>query len=133
MAENDKEFQRIGTEFARDIADSIFTKSQENLGDMGIDDTGELRLSGTIIETKKDVVVEYDAPHAQPINDGTLPHGVSFEVLKPWIRRKLGIKNEKEVNRIAAAISFKIKRLGTKPQPFFDMAIESTLAEFGIK
>ncbi len=133
MAENDKEFQRVGVEFSRDIADAIFTKSQENLGDMGIDDTGELRLSGQIIETKTDVIIEYDAPHAEPINFGTEPHGVSFEVLKPWIRRKLGIKNEKEVNRIARAISFKIKRLGTKPQPFFDMAIESVLAEFGIK
>ena len=130
MAENDKAIEDIGMEFIRDIADSIFTKSQENLGDMGIDDTGELRLSGDVIETKNSVTVEYDAPHASPINFGTEPHGVSFEVLKPWIRRKLGIKKEKEVNRIARAISFKIKRLGTKPQPFFDMAVESTLAKF---
>ncbi len=133
MGVNDAEFQRVGTEFARDIADAIFAESQENLADMGIDDTGELRLSGDVIETKTDVTVEYDAPHASPVNDGTKPHGVSFNVLKPWIRRKLGIKNEKEVSRIASAISFKIKRQGTEPKPFFDKAIESTLIKFALK
>ena len=115
--------ERYVKEFMRDFADFIFTKSQENLTDMGIDDTGALRLSGEILEEGDDIIISYSAPYATDVNDGTQPHPVSYKVLLSWVERKLGVP-KKDVVKVAKAIAAKIKRMGTDPKPYMDNAIE---------
>ncbi len=132
MAE-DKEIKAIGKQIAREIGDFIFANSQENLVTSGAIDTSNLFLSGSIEEEGDDIVITYDAPYAQAVNDGTKPHGVDPKVLEGWVRRKINPGSEVEVRKIAFLISRKIKERGTKPNPFMDKAIELAEIKFGIK
>lgn len=118
MAEIDK----IGKIIVRDFGDFIFTRSQENIVDMGISDTGALLLSGEIREEGEIIVIEYTAPYAQAVNDGSDAHFVPPEVLFAWVERKLGVSSN-NVQRVARRIAAKIAKFGTKPQPFMSSAI----------
>ena len=126
-----KEILVYGQELAREIADFIFTNSQENLVDSGKIDTSNLFLSGGIEEEKDGVVIKYDAPYAEAINDGTDPHFVPAHELEDWVRRKINPGTEKKVKSIAFAISKAIGKRGTVPSPFFDKAVERARAKYG--
>ena len=65
------EIEAIGKEIIRDFADFIFTRSQENIVSMGISDTGALLISGEIVEEGGIIIIEYTAPYAKNVNDGT--------------------------------------------------------------
>lgn len=127
-------FEEITREALRKVADFLFTKSQDNIVDMGISDTGALLLSGEILPADKDgkTIILYTAPYASAIDTGSKPHKVDPEDLEDWVRRKLGEKGEKNIKRRAFFISRKIKKFGTKPQPFFTKAIEDTKIKFRI-
>lgn len=116
------DISKIGKAVVRDFGDFIFTRSQENLTDMGIDDTGALRLSGEIREENEKIVIEYTAPYAQAVNDGTDPHPINPSVLLAWVKRKLSVPSN-EVQKVARRIAAKIRRFGTEPKPFMDNAI----------
>ena len=116
------EIEEIGREIIRDFADFIFTRSQDNIISMGISDTGALLISGEVKEEEGKVIIEYTAPYAQGINDGTEKHFVDPEVLLDWVRRKLGVP-DKNVQKVANKIANKIAKFGTKPQPFITNAI----------
>ena len=118
MAENPK----IVSAIMRDFGDFIFTKSQDNITDMGIDDTGALRLSGEIKEVDGQVVIEYTAPYSEYVNDGTDPHPIDPNVLLAWVERKLSVSS-KDILKVAKRIANKIARFGTEPKPFMDNAI----------
>ncbi len=113
---------KIAKALMRDFGDFIFTRSQDNITDMGIDDTGALRLSGDIKEMGGKVIIEYTAPYAKYVNDGTKPHPISAEVLLSWVERKLSVPSS-EVLKVAKRIAAKIRRFGTEPKPFMDNAI----------
>ena len=111
-----------------EVADIIFTESQENIVNKGIVDEGTLLKSGNVIRSflKKEII--YSVPYADSIEFGRLPGTMPpTEPLKGWIRRKLGVKDEKEVNRIAWAIAMDIKKNGTDPRPFLQPAIQSAI------
>ena len=55
---------KYGKDLARDIADFIFTKSQENLIEMKAIDQSDLFLSGDVFDEEDGSVIEYSAPHA---------------------------------------------------------------------
>lgn len=112
----------IGKAIVRDFGDFIFTRSQENLTDMGIDDTGALRLSGEIREEGEKIVIEYSAPYASAVNDGTNPHPIDPDVLLAWVERKLSVPSN-EVQKVAKRIANKIAKFGTDPKPFMSNAI----------
>lgn len=116
------EIEEIGREIIRDFADFIFTRSQDNIVSMGISDTGALLISGGIKEEEGKVIIEYTAPYAQGVNDGTEKHFVDPKVLLLWVRRKLGVPS-KDVQKVANKIADKIAKFGTKPQPFMSNAI----------
>ena len=116
------EIEEIGRIIVRDFADFIFTRSQDNIISMGISDTGALLISGKVQEEEGKVIIEYTAPYAQGVNDGTDKHFVDPEVLLLWVKRKLGVP-EKDVQKVAKRIANKIAKFGTKPQPFMDEAI----------
>lgn len=119
----------IGKAIARDVADFLFSKSQDNIVSMEISDTGALLLSGEITEEAGEIAIEYSAPYASAVNDGTKPHFVSSKDLEKWVRRKLGVPI-KDVPKVAKAIANKIKKFGTLPKPFFDNAIEVTKVKY---
>ena len=114
--------EKIALAIMRDFGDFIFTRSQENLDTMGIDDTGALRLSGEIKEIGGKVVIEYTAPYAEFVNDGTDPHPIDPSVLLAWVERKLSVPS-KDIQKVAKRIASKIAKFGTDPKPFFDNAI----------
>lgn len=116
------DISKIGKAIVRDFGDFIFTRSQENIVSMGISDTGALLISGEIREEGEKVVIEYTAPYAQFVNDGTDPHPISAEVLLAWVERKLSVPS-KDVKKVANRIANKIARFGTEPKPFMDNAI----------
>lgn len=106
----------------RDFGDFIFTRSQDNLDIMNIDDTGALRLSGEIREEGGNIIIEYTAPYASAVNDGSRPHPIDPQVLMAWVQRKLSVPSE-DVEKVAKRIAAKIRKFGSDPQPFFDNAI----------
>ena len=113
---------KIAKAIMRDFGDFIFTRSQENITSMGIDDTGALRLSGEIKEEGDQIIIEYTAPYSKYVNDGTNPHPIDPNVLIEWVRRKLGVP-DKDVLKVAKRIANKIAKFGTDPKPFMDNAI----------
>lgn len=56
--------------------------------------------------------------YGEPVEEGTKPHWAPIAPLKLWARRKLGDE------RIAYAIRWKIKRLGTKGAHMFKKGLE---------
>lgn len=58
---------------------------------------------------------------------GTKPHFPPPRALVPWVRRKLGIGDEKEALSIAWAIAFKISRVGTKKNPYHERVFQSNV------
>lgn len=123
----------FGMKLAREISDTIFTESQENLIADGKIDTSNLLLSGSVVEKKEEIQIIYDAPYAQPVNKGSKPHGMHSSWLEEWVRRKINPGSEKEVKQIAFLIARKIRSRGTVPSYFMDKAIASAEAKFGIK
>jgi len=116
------DIDKIAKAIMRDFGDFIFTRSQDNITDMGIDDTGALRLSGEIKEVGGQVIIEYTAPYAKYVNDGTNPHPIDPSVLLAWVERKLSVPF-KDIQKVARRIAAKIRRFGTEPKPFMDNAI----------
>ena len=116
------DIDKIAKAIMRDFGDFIFTRSQDNITDMGIDDTGALRLSGEIKEVGGQVIIEYTAPYAKYVNDGTNPHPIDPSVLLAWVERKLSVPF-KDIQKVARRIANKIARFGTEPKPFFDNAV----------
>ncbi len=122
-----------GNKLAREIADFIFTKSQENLVSSGAIDTSNLFLSGQIFDEKDGTVILYDANYAFSLDQGTDPHFVSPQELEGWVRRKINPGSDKKVKSIAFAISKAIAKRGTIPNPFFTKALVQAEDKFGIK
>ena len=116
------------------IADFIFTKSQQNIVNKGIVDEGTLLKSGNINRKFLDKQIIYTVPYADSIEFGRIPGTMPpIDPIKGWIRRKLGIRDEKEVNNIAWAIALDIKRNGTTPRPFLTPAIALAQTRFKTK
>lgn len=110
-----------------EIADFIFTRSQENVAKLS--DTGELLNSGYIKKGPLMRIIGYSAPHAMYIEYGTHPHMPPVDAIKAWASRK-HIVSEKELERVAWAIAMKIKKDGTQPQPFLRPAVTEATVRF---
>ena len=129
---NEEAIEFIGLSVVRDFADFIFTLSQDNLSDMGIDDRGFLRGSGDVLTKSNHIILQYTAEYADAVNSGTKPHAVSEEgqiQIRAWVERKLSIPREK-VDQVAQAITWKIRKLGQKPKPFYDSALETSKIKY---
>lgn len=84
--------------------------------------TGGLRQSARAENTADGALVEVDAPHAAPINNGTRPFHPPLEPLIAWAVRKFGV-SEKEARRIARNVAKKISEEGIEPRHFFEKAM----------
>ena len=110
-----------------EVSDFIFQKSQEIIVEKGIiDESTLLKSSHGPIRSKGKRVINYAVPYADSIEFGRLPGSQPpVDPIKNWVRRKLGVKDEKEVNRIAWAIATDIKKNGLLPMPYLQPAIEA--------
>jgi hypothetical protein len=68
----------------------------------------------------------YDAvSYALPVELGSRPHFPPIAPIALWVRRKLGISDEREARSVAFLIARKISRVGTKPRLFFKRGFEA--------
>jgi hypothetical protein len=59
---------------------------------------------------------------------GTRPHFPPPAALEGWVRRRLGITNDREVREVAFLIGRRIARVGTPGHFFFERALEQNKA-----
>lgn len=117
----------------KEMADFILTRSSEILIANDSVDTGFLMRSGEIHhEEDLKYTLIYTAPYSAVVEFGARPHFVSAKVLFGWVKRKIGITNEKKAWGIAYAISKSIGRRGQEPRPYLRPAIEQAVSKFGI-
>lgn len=121
--------KKIGEIILDRIADEIFTRSQENIIQAELSDTGFLLRSGNVIRSPNMRKIVYSAPYASYIEYGTMPHFPPIEPIHQWVLRKLGEKDPAAKN-IAWSIAKKISEEGTTPKPFIRNAIEHTLNRY---
>jgi len=116
-----------------EIADFIFSKSQEIIVAKGAVDEGTLLKSGNVTRKFLEKEVVYTAPYAAFVEFGTDPHMPPVGPLIDWSRRKLGL-NEQEAKKTAWAIAKKIAKEGTEPVSFMRSAVEEARAKYkGVK
>ena len=106
------------------VADSLFSRSQENLVDFDKVDTGFLIRSGNVERSPGKRTIVYAAPYASDVEFGTMPHKAPFGPILAWVRRKLGIRNKNQAFAIATSVVQKIEREGTAPSQFMRKAID---------
>lgn len=145
-----KEFDDVMVEIAREVANDIFFFSQENLvkpdndghiiSDRGT--SGGLAGSGNLFVTDTGAEVIYSAPHAEPVETGTIPHMPPVEPLIKWAQRKLRNKKVvngeeknvkltgKEAQSTGWAIAMKIKKEGTPARRYIRNAIDSATVKW---
>lgn len=93
--------------------------------------TGFLK-SGTHAEMHGDVslhqeVIGVSPPadvYSGPVEDGTRPHMPPSSALLLWVKKKLGVGDEKQAKSIAFAIAKAISRRGTKGVHMFALAFQ---------
>lgn len=95
-----------------------------------LENGGELNLGKIGAKLEGEWVVGFSAPHASPVEFGTMPHFPPVEPLIGWAQRKLGLRPD-EAKRVGHAIAWKIFRHGTDPQPYFRPAIDETVPQVG--
>ncbi len=126
---NPADFQEV-KDWAEEIMNFIFTRSQENLIINRSVDTGFLMGSGKPPVWKGNILtLEYDAPYALSVEYGQVAHSISHKVLIGWVRRKLKIKGKKGIS-VSWAISQTIKKKGVTPRPFIRSAINEAIIRY---
>jgi hypothetical protein len=88
-------------------------------------DTGDLARSFRVGHTSTGAQIRIDAPHAGIVERGARPHRVNAEGREAlagwvagWVRRRLKITDEAEINAVVAGICRKLEREGQKPTWF---------------
>ena len=117
-----EDFLKILDEGLTDVAEAIFTRSQELVAV----DEGMLKKSGHVEDAYLEKDVVYDAPQSVFVEFGTDPHMPPFQPIRDWVHRKradLGVKPA-DVDKVAKAIQWKIYQHGTEAQPYLRPAFD---------
>ncbi len=138
-------------DWAMEIMQYIFSESQKNLSmDMPWGDsdspnvkgkkpstiwyTGDLARSTLPPQWEGDkIVFEYTAPYSRDVEFGSPPHDVDVNALETWVRRKLGVRNQKAARGKAKRIRSKIARDGVLPHPYLRPAISAAIRRYNLK
>jgi len=122
-----KGFKEFFDNIARDIAEEIYNRSQDNIDRMGVIASGKLKKSGMVSKVgENSYVVKYYMPYSIYVEYGTRPHRPPVRPLIEWAMIKLKM-NEKDAKKTAWAIAKKIEKYGTVPRPFLRAAIDSVM------
>ncbi|MEW6295954.1 MAG: hypothetical protein AB1467_06765 [Candidatus Diapherotrites archaeon] len=129
MPDTEQQLNLIIDEWMNELADYIFSKSQENIIKNGSIDTGFMLQQANIQRELLEKKIVYSAPYAVFIEFGTSPHPMYSKWLEKWVERKLS-KTEKEIASTAFAIAKKIEKEGMKEKPFLRPAIDEAITHF---
>jgi hypothetical protein len=110
----EQELHLLGAEIVEAVARYIDKK--------GINVDGDLRKS-IVPEVDRELgrvtlTVGAGAHYAPYVHYGTRPHWAPIDPLKRWVKKKLGLRRQEDVNAAAYGIQRKIAREGTKGRPF---------------
>jgi len=120
-------------EWAENLMNFVFTRTQENLIQNQSVDTGFLVRSGKPPFWNGNVIsIEYDAPYALPVEYGQVAHPISHQHLIRWVNRKLRIFGKKGVG-VAWAISKTIAIKGVLPRPYIRPAVNEMIIRYKLK
>ncbi|MFA5412786.1 MAG: hypothetical protein WC350_05575 [Candidatus Micrarchaeia archaeon] len=115
-----------------EIIDFIFTESQQNIvknNSFGV--SGDLFGNVTVDKTKRlTKSITYNAPYADFVEYGTIPHNLPPHVLDEWCRMKFGL-SAKDARRVAFLVARKIAREGIKEKPFLRPAMNKAIEKYG--
>ena len=115
-----------------EIADKCFELTQNNLVDDGKIDTGALLQTANINKEYLYKQIVYPAEYAEVVNygrtAGATPPPVA-PILK-WVKRKLGVTNDKEAQSLAFAICKSISQRGIMPTFFIERAVDEVTNEY---
>ena len=108
-----------------DIGLDIVEAATRYLDKHGVNVDGDLRNSITS-EVKRELgLMSLDAGtnvrHAIFVHEGTRPHWPPKAPIRRWVFKKLNIRG-KEIDKVTAAVRWKIARRGTKARPFMAVA-----------
>lgn len=125
------ELGKVINEYMDDLVDFIFQNSQENIVDKNIIDEGTLLKSGNVQRKFLEKSIVYPVPWADSTEFGRLPGShPPVDPIKEWVKRKLGVKDEKQASKIAWAIAKDIEKNGLMPRPYLQPAIEAGINRF---
>ena len=68
-------------------------------------------------------------PYGIAVRTGTRPHFPPYLALVPWVRKVLGITDEKQAPRVAFLVARKISQVGTVSNSYHLRALEATMPE----
>jgi hypothetical protein len=115
-----------------EMADFIFSRSQENLVKHESVNSGELLTSGFVEKLPNHKRIGYRAPQAVWVEFGTEPHFPPHAPIEAWARKKLGL-SDKEATKAGWAICQKIAKEGVEAKPFLRPAYEEARARFNVE
>jgi len=122
------QFEELLTEIDKkmdEMADNIFANSQTQIVQKNIIDEGTLLKSGSMNKGFLEKTITYSAIHAQSTEYGRLPGSMPpVNALKGWVKRKGIASKQKDIDRIAWAVSKNIKEEGLQPRPYLGPAVE---------
>ena len=127
--ESFNQVEKVLEDRLNEIADFIFSKSQENIVSKKCIDEGTLLKSGNVVRGKNEVSIVYTAPHAKPVEFGTDPHMPPVEPIVGWCKRKLSL-NDKDAKSVAWAIAKSIEKNGSEPKFFMRDAINLAKSKY---
>lgn len=113
-----------------EVADFVFTRSQENIVKEGSVDTGRMLTSANINRNFLEKEIVYPMPYSAYIEYGTDPHFMGragIEALTGWAKRKLSL-SDKEAESAAWGIAKNIEKRGMPAKPFLRPAISELIA-----
>ena len=114
----------------KSVASKILAEAKRTIKDKKITASGQLWESGSVIVQGDTVDIGFTADHAPLVEYGRKAGTFKkseMPSLKAWVRRKLRVK-EKELDGVTFLVARKIKREGTKAQPFLMPAYEKVKA-----
>lgn len=133
MSHEEKNEQVID-QLVDDIGSDIIKTSRRILRTEDINFTGGLSKKILKYKLGEFKYIVYDSPYAELVEDGMPPGGyVDIGKLREWVRKKLGISDERALGVATGNIFNKIKEKGIEPTRFLDKSLDFVIKRWGKK
>lgn len=115
-----------------DIADAVFTKTQDIIVSDGKVDTANLLQTANINREYLSKSIVYPASYADVVNYGRSANSTPppLEPLIAWVRRNLSVRDEAEARGIAFAIRQSIAQRGIEGIFFVERAVDDVVRSY---
>lgn len=120
----------LSDDILRDIAEDVRARIIREIQLADLIFTAQLNDSWEIEKTEDGYVVGSRVLYAAVMDEGRMPGKMPpVSALIPWVRTKIGGKDDKEIKSIAYAVARKIAEKGTEPRHYVKKALFSLEAE----